>query len=208
MGAVGLVPEQPCFYGPLFGAFVMTSPSEPSLSALVNCHTLEVEIGFIMKSSIPLRSAQQQPYTANDLLPFIDSVVGCVELCGSRYAPSCQGDISVWEKLADGLMTGGVYMGPPHQLFHNKDLKSLTTCLKVNGSIVDEGTGAKCPQGGPLESVAWLVNALAQKGEVLQEGQLVISGMTCKVTSDKFRVGDEIEAVLEGLGSIRFCLGE
>lgn len=198
MGAVGLVDGEPCFYGPLFKEFLTSCPMpQLSLSRLCNCHTLEVEIGFVMKTSLPVKSNHSH-YTLEEVWDAVDSVVGCVELCGSRFDATAMGKVPVLQKLADGLMTGGVHMGPPltKSLFTIESLRDMETSLSVNGAELDRGSGSRCPQMGPMESLLWLVEKLHEHDRHIEAGQLVISGMTAKTNS--FQDGDTICASFSG----------
>eukprot|EP00978_Attheya_sp_CCMP212_P049490 scaffold671717_cov59-Attheya_sp.AAC.2 len=206
MGAVGLVPGVPCFYGPLFRNFFSHHPQEPRMSDLCHCHTLEAEIGFVMKDNLfPLEGGRQR--SLQEVWEAVGSICPCVELCGSRVAATSP----VLVKLSDGLMTGGVYVGSPMspQDYSMESLKNVQTSLSINGNVQDSGRGSRCPMGGPVESLTWLANYLNERGSGLQSGHLVISGMTSKAVN--FREGDEIIATYRGIGDdeehiIRFSL--
>jgi len=76
--------------------------------------------------------------------------------------------------------------------------------LSVNGLQAAEGSGAACPEGGPVQALAWLANHLNGRGLALLKGQLVATGQTCNTR--EFGVGDRILATFKGLGSVEMSV--
>ena len=211
MGAVGLLDNVPCLYAPLFQNYIYnddgSSSFSPSISEL-NCHTLEAEIGFIIGKDLPpkkeeLESGQEEQdavYTEDEIISAIESVVCCVELVGSRAIGDAWKEMTLKSKLADCVMAGGVLMGEkltPTETttFTSDSIRKINTSFIVDGKVQDEGCADLCPQGGPIESLTWLVHTLNSKSCGLKKGQLVISGMTSKIGSPN--AGNVIEVTFD-----------
>ena len=80
------------------------------------------------------------------------------------------------------------------------DLLAATE-LFVNGERLAEGSGAACPQGGPVEALTWLANHLTSRGHTLAAGQFVMTGSS--VVTQFPEPGDELVFTIAGLGEVR-----
>jgi 2-keto-4-pentenoate hydratase len=78
-------------------------------------------------------------------------------------------------------------------------LPNFNLTLAKNGETVAEATGAAV-LGDPAVAMAWLVNKLAETGDGLSAGDIVLSGAIA--APHPIQAGDKFEAVFEGLGTI------
>jgi 2-keto-4-pentenoate hydratase len=76
--------------------------------------------------------------------------------------------------------------------------------LQVNGEVVSVGAGAAC-LGHPLNAVTWLARTLAQRGECLRRGDVVLSGALGPMVA--LKPGDHVKVSIGGLGSASFTYG-
>jgi len=204
MGAVGILPNVPCLSGPLFNRFVQHECSDSVLDVTsayggTTTHTLEGEVGFVMKEDVNPTSGGD--LSIEDVWDCVDFILPCIEVCGNRFSEALlvSGKVPIADKLADGLMCAGVICGLPVSKTRvesnfggnyekvDERLKSIVGSLLVNGKLINEGTGVNCPERGPLASLAWLANHLVKRGTCLKKGEIIISGAICKTSA--FPVG-------------------
>ena len=90
--------------------------------------------------------------------------------------------------------------GSPRLLTAVDDLRACEMTVVLDGEVVSSGTGAAC-LGHPLNAVVWLANAVAERGEPLRAGELVLSGSLGPLVP--VRPGLTYDAHISGLGSVR-----
>merc|ERR1712129_317824 len=98
-------------------------------------------------------------------------------------------------------------MGGPRLPATGMDAAKFTECrtsLSINGEVVCSGSGGACPEGGPLQALAWLANHLNSRSLGLQAGQLIITGATC--FTRELKVGDKFVAEFDSMGSVETTL--
>jgi 2-keto-4-pentenoate hydratase len=77
--------------------------------------------------------------------------------------------------------------------------------MEINGEVVSVGAGAAC-LGHPLEAAAWLARALANRGEKLREGDVVLTGALGPMAT--LVPGTQVTASIGGLGTVGFGFRE
>lgn len=208
IGAVGAEGE-PCLYAPLFGEFIVEergrSGSRPLSSSSIQLHQVEPEFVVAMAEDLPARS-DGQPHSSAEVWSKIDHIALSIECCGQRATPSAIEATTRLGKFQDALSAGGVVLG---KRLHAKytdggALSECPTSLAVNGEIVAEGSGAACPEGGPVGALGWLANHLNARGLMLRKGQVVATGMTC-IRRD-LSVGDVVVAGFGTLGKVEMVV--
>jgi 2-keto-4-pentenoate hydratase len=86
----------------------------------------------------------------------------------------------------------------------NLDLLNCKMQLFKNGELASEGTGAAC-LGSPINAVLWLAKTMAQLGQPLKAGQVILSGALGPMVA--VQPGDEVRAAIEGLGGVGVKFG-
>jgi 2-keto-4-pentenoate hydratase len=154
---------------------------------------VEAEVAFVLGADLPDGDLPEL-----ELIRAIDFVVPAIEVVDSRIA---DWDISIFDTVADNA-SAGVYVtgGAPRLLRDLDDLATSEMTLTVDGEVVSSGTGAAC-LGHPLHAVAWLAKTVAERGEPLRAGELVLSGSLGALVP--VRPGLSYDAHISGLGSVR-----
>ncbi|MDO9199921.1 MAG: fumarylacetoacetate hydrolase family protein, partial [Hydrogenophaga sp.] len=79
------------------------------------------------------------------------------------------------------------------------DLGALGMQMAINGQTVSVGTGAAC-LGHPLRAAYWLACAMAERGQSLKAGQVILSGALGPMVP--LQAGDAVHASIGALGSV------
>jgi len=154
---------------------------------------IEAEVAFVLGHDLPAHEV-----TASEVLRAVDFVLPAIEVCASRIA---NWDIAIFDTVADNASSGVFVLGgAPRSLRDIDDLRDCEMTIVTDGAVVSSGTGAAC-LGHPVNAVVWLANAVAERGEPLQAGEIVLSGsLGALVPVD---AGATYEATISGLGSVR-----
>jgi 2-keto-4-pentenoate hydratase len=151
----------------------------------------EAEIGFVLD-----RDLEGPGLSANDALRAAAGVVACIEVIDSRIADWKIGLVdTVADNASSGLAVSSGRLVPVAGL----DLRLVGMAFYRNGELVETGAGAAV-LGNPARCVAWLANKLAQFGERLRAGELVLAGALHK--SVAVEPGDVFRAELNHLGTV------
>jgi len=176
-------------FGRLLDDMQVPDGAEISLSALIQPR-IEPEMAFILRRDVIGPRAMRA-----DVLSAIEAVAPALEIIDSRIA---DWRISLVDTVADNASSARVVIGPLRPA-RDLELIAMEGRLKRDGEIVGTGRGADV-LGDPAAAVAWLVNKLAEFGESLKAGQVVIPGALC--ASVPLASGALFSAELDGLGSV------
>lgn len=133
---------------------------------------VEPELAFILGRDLPVRA---EPYSQAEADNAIARTHIALELIDSRYTPAEAAQASFAEKLADGLVNQGLFLGP--------EVDAGQSCTATDLPIrVHHASGAERlhaghhPNGLPRSPLYWLVEFLRSRGQGLHAGQAVITG--------------------------------
>jgi 2-oxo-3-hexenedioate decarboxylase len=133
--------------------------------------------------------------TAADVLRATDAVAVGIEVLDSRYQDY---RFTIPDVVADNASAGRYVVGTPVPAA-GVDLRLVGVVLEHRGEVVATASGA-ASLGHPAAAVAWLVRALAEHGEGLSAGDLVLSGgLTAAVP---LAAGDTLVATVDRLGTL------
>lgn len=130
---------------------------------------VELELAFVMDRGL---DDPQAPMT--ELIRRVAYVAPSLEAVDSAIR---DWDIRLVDTIADNASGGGFLLGLGARRLTDLDL-DLRLCggiLSRNGKIVSRGLGVDC-MGSPLNSALWLARRMAELGEPLKEGDVVMSG--------------------------------
>ncbi|NUP24935.1 MAG: 2-keto-4-pentenoate hydratase [Streptomyces sp.] len=153
---------------------------------------VEAEVALVLGRDLPHREC-----TVVDLLRAVDFALPALEIVDSRIAGW---DISLVDTVADNASCGLYVLGGTPVPLTRVDLRAVTMTMSRNGETASEGNGAAC-LGSPLNAAVWLASALAERGDPLRAGDLVLTGALGPMAPAA--PGDVFEAHISELGPVR-----
>ena len=134
---------------------------------------IEAEIAFVMKSSI-----SGADVTRSDVLAATDYVAPSIEILDTRIVrvdSKTEKTRTVFDTISDNAANAGVVLGPERHAADAFDLRWVGVITSRNGEIEETGLGAGV-LNDPVESVVWLARRMAQYGQAIQPGEVILSG--------------------------------
>lgn len=157
---------------------------------------VEAEVALVMGADLPPR-----PVTREEAAAAVESVVAAIEIVDSRIA---EWKITFADTVADNGSSAMFVLGAERKPLAGLDLWTCGMALEVNGVVASLGAGAAC-LGHPLNAATWLANALAERGEPLRRGDIVLTGALGPMVA--LQPGDHVRATIGGLGAVGFRYG-
>lgn len=134
---------------------------------------VEAEIAFIMRA--PLSGPN---CTVADVAAATEWVVPSLEILDTRILrldPVTQKARNVFDTIADNAANAGIVLGKQYHKPQSFDLRWVGAIVKRDGEVEETGLGAGV-LNDPLLGIAWLANRLAQYGQSIKAGDVVLSG--------------------------------
>jgi 2-oxo-hept-3-ene-1,7-dioate hydratase len=134
---------------------------------------IEAEIAFVMKSAIGGADV-----TRADVLAATDYVAPSLEILDTRILrkdPTTGATRSVFDTISDNAANAGVVLGPERHAPDAFDLRWIGAIVSRNGEVEETGLGAGV-LNDPVQSVVWLARRMAQYGQSIAPGQIILSG--------------------------------
>ncbi len=134
---------------------------------------IEAEIAFVMKSSIGGADV-----TRDDVLAATDYVAPSIEILDTRILradPETGVTRKVYDTISDNAANAGVVLGDKQHKVDAFDLRWVGAITSRNGEVEETGLGAGV-LNDPVESVVWLAQRMAQYGQSIEPGQIILSG--------------------------------
>lgn len=157
----------------------------------------EAEIAFVLK-----RDLNSEHLSMAQVMQAIDFAVPCIEIVGSRIS---NWDIKITDTIADNASASHYVLGHYPRKLKDIDLINCKMKLSCNGEVVSEGKGAAC-MGSPLNATWWLARVMAQLGQPLRNGDVVLAGALGPMYAAT--PGSRFEAAIEGLGTVAVNFGK
>ena len=134
---------------------------------------IEAEIAFVMKSAIGGADV-----TRDDVLAATGYVSPSIEILDTRIvrqdAETGQ-TRTVFDTISDNAANAGVVLGPQRHAVDAFDLRWVGAITSRNDEVEETGLGAGV-LNDPVESVVWLARRMAQYGQSIEPGQIILSG--------------------------------
>ena len=134
---------------------------------------IEAEIAFIMQSHLQGPNA-----TPEDVMAATAHLVPALEILDTRILrvdPETKKTRTVFDTIADNAANAGIVLGRQKHTPRSVDLRWVGAIVSRNGEVEETGLGAGV-LNDPALSVAWLANRLAQYGQGIAAGDVVLSG--------------------------------
>ncbi|MBI5103905.1 MAG: fumarylacetoacetate hydrolase family protein [Solirubrobacterales bacterium] len=177
-------------YGRIYASELLPSGASVRRADLIAAR-VEPEIAFIMAHGL-----RGPDVTSAEVLAATEAVAPALEVIDSRVA---DWRIKLVDTVADNASCARVVLGRQRTDPAEVDLATAAVHLRVDGDVVQEGTGAAV-LGHPAEAVAWLVRTLHRYGGGLAGGDVVMPGsMTAAVP---FERGSHVVADFGALGTV------
>jgi 2-keto-4-pentenoate hydratase len=136
-----------------------------------------------------------------ELLHAVAFVLPALEIVDSRIAGW---DIGILDTVADNASAGMFVLGSTPVEPRGLDLRTCGMVLEVEGRTASLGVGAACLEH-PLNAAAWLAGTLAEMGDPLRAGDIVLTGALGPMVP--LHPGKHVAAQIGGLGRVSFRYG-
>ncbi|MDP3673786.1 MAG: fumarylacetoacetate hydrolase family protein [Novosphingobium sp.] len=156
----------------------------------------EAEIAFVMARDLPSPDT-----TPEQVAEAVATVHAAIEIVDSRIA---EWKISFADTVADNGSSAFFVLADAGLPLTGVDLEGAAMTMEINGGVVSTGTGAAA-LGNPLNAAAWLAQTLANRGEPLRAGDIVLAGALGPMVT--MNPGDHVRAVVGGIGEASFTYG-
>ncbi|HOB13837.1 MAG TPA: fumarylacetoacetate hydrolase family protein [Novosphingobium sp.] len=157
----------------------------------------EAEIAFVLGADLP--SPQT---TAEQVAEAVASVHAAIEIVDSRIA---DWKITFADTVADNGSSAFFVLAEAGLPLSGLDLPAADMTMTVNGAAVSRGSGAAV-MGNPLNAAAWLARTLAERGEPLKAGDILLAGALGPMIT--LNPGDRVHAIVGGIGECGFSFGD
>jgi 2-keto-4-pentenoate hydratase len=187
--------DQPDF-GALFADMAIADGGE-LLASKVLQPKAEAEVALILGTDLGGAKLTREQVAAA-----VAFAVPAIEIVDSRIA---DWKITFADTVADNGSSAFFVLGSKQKVLQGLDLWSCGMVLEVNGLVVSLGAGAAC-LGHPLNAATWLAQTLADRGESLHAGDVLLTGALGPMVT--LKAGDRVKASIGGLGSVSFAYRE
>jgi len=158
---------------------------------------IEAEIAFVMKSPIGGSAV-----TRAQVLAATDYVAPAIEILDTRIVrvDADTGETrKVFDTISDNAANAGVVLGAGKHAVDAFDLRWVGAITSRDGVVEETGLGAGV-LNDPVESVVWLAHRMAQYGQQIEPGQIILSGSFIRAV--ECPAGSQIHADFGAFGSV------
>jgi 2-oxo-hept-3-ene-1,7-dioate hydratase len=163
---------------------------------------IEAELAFVLKT--PLSGAG---LTVADVIAAADYVTPALEILDTRIFrvdPETKQTRKVLDTIADNAANAGIVLGGRRFDPRGVDLTRIGAVVARNGEIEETGLAAGV-LGHPARGVAWLAARLAENGEGLQPGEILLAGSFIRPI--EVGMGDAVMADYGEFGTVSVRFG-
>lgn len=157
----------------------------------------EAEIAFVLGADLPSAAT-----TPADVAAAVASVHAAIEIVDSRIA---DWRITFADTVADNGSSAFFVLAKQGLPLAGLDLEGEPMSMTVNGETVSTGIGAAA-LGNPLNAAAWLARTLAEHGEPLKAGDILLAGALGPMVT--LTPGDRVHTIVGKIGECSFTYGD
>jgi len=181
------------FYGRLLSASTFDSPARLSAGDFF-MRIIESEFAFQLARDLP---PSAQPVDREQIAAALAGVLPGIEIVDSRFTSWTT--VGAPSLIADNACHGAWVKGALLTDWRHLDLAAQAVELRVNGSVVQRGSGSAV-LGHPLNALEWLVERLHAQGIGLKAGEYVTTGVTTDIYDAQ--AGDHLVADFGPVGAV------
>jgi 2-keto-4-pentenoate hydratase len=156
--------------GPIFARNIWTAGQTPTRFGVIEGGFAAVEAEYVLEMGET--AADRGDWTVDTVAPLVSRVFTGVEIAGSPFAGINDHGPAV--TASDFGNNAGLILGGEIADWRQR-LSGLVCTLAINDIVVGRGGAASIP-GGPLDSLAFLLNLLHRRGRRLEAGHLISTG--------------------------------
>jgi 2-keto-4-pentenoate hydratase len=154
----------------------------------------EAEVALVLG-----RDLNDAAATPESVAAAVDYALASIEIVDSRIA---DWKITFADTVADNGSSAFFVLGKEKKKLADLDLYTCGMALEINGKLASLGAGAAC-LGHPLNAAAWLARTLAERGEPLRAGDILLTGALGPMVA--IQPGMHVRAQIGGLGAASFA---
>lgn len=158
---------------------------------------IEAEVAFVMKAQL-----KGPGTTLFDVLNATDYVTPALEILDTRILrvdPETKKARTIVDTISDNAANAGIVIGGRQMRPDQVDMRWMGAIVSRNAEVEETGLGAGV-LNHPARGIAWLANRLAQYGDGIEAGQIVLAGSFIRPI--EARHGDTITADFGPYGTI------
>ena len=153
---------------------------------------VEPEIAFVLRAPLAGRVSMVEAASA------IEAIAPALEIIDSRYENF---KFSLTDVVADNTSAAGFVLGPWAD--PKTDVANLGMILEIDGRAVQIGSSAAILDH-PLRSLVAAARLVAERGETLQAGDVVMAGGA--TAAEALAIGNRVNLCVEHLGDVGFSV--
>lgn len=134
---------------------------------------IEAEIAFVMRHGL-----SGPDISIDAVLAATEYVAPALEILDTRILrvdPETKKSRTIVDTIADNAANAGIVLGKQRFDPHGIDLRWMGAIVSRNGEVEETGLGAGVLDH-PARGIAWLAGRLAQYGDALKPGEIVLAG--------------------------------
>jgi 2-oxo-hept-3-ene-1,7-dioate hydratase len=133
---------------------------------------IEAEIAFVLGADLGEAPGRE------DVISATDHVTPALEILDTRIVrkdPGSGNIRAVFDTICDNAANAGLVLGSARHAPEAFDLRWVGSIVHRNGEVEETGLGAGV-LNDPVEGIVWLARRLAEQGDRLRAGDIVLSG--------------------------------